>query len=465
MIKWFWVFMVFFCLSTVKECVSTANAQETVIRGNSENWEGKQIRLIAEKDPISKTFSYIDSDTIASDGSFKLTALTNRVSLYWLAVNRFKTPIWISPGAEYEISIIPKPENVLVKTWQNGNFEYGFLSLDSTDINYQIAEFDSKFYDFYLDNSRYIGTHTLKNKVVAFEKSLEIDPKSTAFIDVYKTYTLAEMKLSSGFKKSDIFESYLKDKPVLLQNVAYYHFFDLFYADYFQSFDSRFGGASMSNRMKMGMGVDSLFYIVGQDPFIDNATLRQYVILNSVSKTYTNRAYPLRSLIDIVTFISTNPESPEIADISNRLLNKIRKPLIGSEISALSELWKPDWDTKPDTLPTVVMISYEGSVASEKETLILKSLAEKYHKVVHFAEFRIGSTSSDDSDLWPVYYPNNSLAFLEEFKAYSFPHFIWVDGQDIIRESGIEKPSEGLESRLYRLQSIYDDRNRIKVGQ
>src|SRR5690554_3153286 len=152
MIKWFWAFMVFFCLSTVKECVSTANAQKTVIRGNSENWEGKQIRLIAEKDPISKTFSYIDSDTIASDGSFKLTALTNRVSLYWLAVNRFKTPIWISPGAEYEISIIPKPENVLVKTWQNGNFEYGFLSLDSTDINYQIAEFDSKFYDFYLDN-------------------------------------------------------------------------------------------------------------------------------------------------------------------------------------------------------------------------------------------------------------------------------------------------------------------------
>ena len=457
MFKWPCIFLAFLSFS--------ANAQKAQIRGNSENWAGKQIRLIAEKDPISKTYAYIDSDTIAEDGSFKLQVSADHISLYWLIVNRFKAPIWIAPGAEYEISIISKPENILVKTWQNGSFEYGFSSLDSTDINYQLAEFDSKFYEFYLDNSRYIGSHLLKSKVKEYEKSLDIDPSSTSYSDVYKAYTLAEMKLSSGFKKMEVFETYLKDKPILLKNVAYYHFFDLFYADYFQSFDSQFGGATMSNRMKMGMGVDSLFQILNKDPFLVNETLRQTVILNAVSNVHTNRAYPLKSLIDIVEFISSNPKSPEIAEIANRLLSTIKKPLIGTEISKLSDIWNPKWEIHTDSLPTVVMVSYEGSTASEKEVLILKSLAEKYHKVAHFAEFRIGSNSKGQSQPWPVYYPNNDLAFLEDFKVYSFPHFIWVDGNSIIRESGIEKPSDGLESRLFKLQSQYDDRNKIKVGQ
>lgn len=457
MIKWLYVFTVLFSFS--------ANAQIAEINGSSENWIGKQIRLIAEKDQISNTYAYIDSDTIASDGSFKLEVNTTEISLYWLAVNRFKAPIWISPGAKYEISIIPKPENILVKTWQNGSFDYAFSSLDSTDINYQLAEFDSKFYEFYLDNSQYIGSHILKSKVKEYEKSLSINPNSTSYADVYKTYTLAEMKLSSGFKKTELFETYLKDRPILMQNVAYYHFFDLFYADYFQSFDSRFGGATMSNRMKMGLGVDSLFMLVSQDPFIENEALRQVVILNSVSKVYTNRAYPSKTLIRIVEFISSNPKSPEIAEISNRLLVKMKKPLIGTEINTLSDSWNPDWEIHTDTLPTIVMVSYEESTSSEKEALILKSLAEKYQKVVRFAEFQIGSSSKTQSQPWPVYYPNNDLAFLEDFKVYSFPHFIWIDGNNTIRESGIEKPSDGLESRLFKLQSQFDERNKIKVGQ
>lgn len=465
MLKWLCVIIVFFSLSTDKDFVSTATAQEAEIRGNSENWAGKQIRLIAEKDPISNTYAYIDSDTIAEDGSFKLEVNADKTSLYWLAVNRFKAPIWISPGAEYGISIIPKPENILVNTWQNGSFEYGFSSLDSSDINYQLAEFDSNFYDFYLDNSRYIGSHALKNKVIEYEKSLNIDLNSTSYTDVYKAYTLGEMKLSSGIKKTEIFETYLKDKPVLLRNVAYYHFLNLFYADYFQSFDSQFGGATMSNRMKMGMGLDSLLHIVSQDPFLENEAMRQVVILKSVSEVYTNRAYPLKSLIDIVEFISGNPKSPEIAEISDRLLSKIKRPLIGTEINMLSNTWNPDWEIHADTLPTIVMVTYEGSTSSEKEALVLKSLAEKYHEVVHFAEFQIGSSSKAQLQPWPVYYPNNGLAFLEDFKVYSFPHFIWVDGNNTIRESGIEKPSDGLESRLFKLQSIYDDRNKIKVGQ
>ena len=448
--------MLFFCIS--------ANAQRAEIRGSSENWAGKQIRLIAEKDPISKTYAYIDSDTIASDGSFKLEVNLKETSLYWLIVNRFKAPIWIVPGAKYDISIIPKPENILVETWQNGSFEYGFSSIDSTDINYQLAEFDSKFYDFYLDNSRYLGSHALKNKVKEYEQTLDIDPNSTSFADVYKAYTLAEMKLSSGFSKAELFETYLKSKPFLLHNVSYYRFFDLFYAGYFQTFDSRFGGATMSNRMKLGMGVDSLFHAVTQDPFLENETMRQVVILKSVSEVYTNRAYPLKGLIEIVEFISANPKSLEIAEISNRLIAKIKKPLIGTEINTLSDIYNPAWEIQADSLPTIVMVSYEGSTSSQKEALILESLAEKYQKVAHFAEFRIESSSKTQSQPWPVYYPNNELAFLEDFKVYSFPHFIWVDGNNIIRESGIEKPSDGLESRLFRLQSQYDERNKIKVG-
>ncbi|NEN22414.1 hypothetical protein G3O08_02720 [Cryomorpha ignava] len=450
------ILFVLFCLS--------AKAQKAEISGIAKEWSGKEIRLLIENDPITKTFRQVDSDTIVSDGSFKLTVDTSETALYWLAVKRFKSPIWISPATVYPISIIPKPENILVDTWQNGSFEYAFLALDAVDVNKMLADFDTKYYDFYLDNSRFIGTSQLKRKVAAYAEEQKTD-SANAFIHTYQIYTFAEMKLSSGFKKSDLFEEYLNDKPIELQNIAWFDFFNLFYADYFQTYDLKFGGATIANRLKTGLPPDSLSILFKQDDFLQNDTIRQLVILKSISESYSNPAYPLDKLIAIVNLIGETPASTEVGAIANRLKAKMENTLIDSNLATISKNWKPGYIAEQDTLPTILMVTTEGSTASEKEALVLKSLFEKYEGIAHFAEVRISDGSKPATRPWKVYYPQNQMQFLDHFNIYGFPHFIWVDGNGTIRENGIEKPSEGLESRLFKVQTETDNRNRIKVGQ
>lgn len=455
--KWFGILILWVSLS--------ANAQTSKITGTSEVWKGKHIRLISQTDPITKINVYVDVDTIAPDGSFELTANTTETGLYYLAVNRFRAPIWLEPNTTYQITIIPDPENIPVETWKYGSFEYALSTQDSTDVNYEISKFNREFYNFYLNNAQYIGSHRIKNKVQSFEKSFAVKQNSNKFIDNFKKYSFAEMKLSSSYKKNELYEKYLKDQPILLNNSAYFKFFDLFYADYFQSFDSRFGGATLSNRMRMGIETDSLFALLKQDPFMENDSLAQIVTLNAIANVYTNKSYSKKSLIEMLDAIASRPLTTEAKEISERLKVKIVNPLMGSDISHYNNLFEEPWQTHQDTLPTVVMVTYEGSTNSEKEVLILKTLAGKYENVARFAEIKIGATSHKQNKDWPVYYPNNDYSFLEEFRIYTFPHVIWINGENKIVHNGIEKPSSGLESRLYKLQSIYDERNRIKVGQ
>lgn len=450
------IFLFLFCLS--------ANAQKAEILGSAKEWSGKEIRLLIENDPITNTFRQVDSDIIATDGSFKLTVDTNQTALYWLAVKRFKSPIWISPATVYPISIIPKPENILVDTWQNGSFEYAFLSLDSNDVNKLLADFDTKYYDFYLDNAQFIGTSQLKRKVTAYAEELKPD-SANPLINAYQQYTLAEMKLSSGFKKSDLFEEYLKDKPIKLHNISWFDFFNLFYTDYFQTYDLKFGGATIANRLKTGLQPDSLSILFKQDDFLQNDTIRQLVILKSISAVYSNSAYPLDKLKAIVNLVAESPATPAIGAIANRLNGKMNNTVIGSDLATISKSWKPEYISNQDTLPTILMVSIDGSTNSEKETLVLKSLYEKYQGIAHFVEVRISDGSKPVARPWTVYYPKDKMQFLDCFNIYGFPYFIWVDGDGIIREKEIEKPSDGLESRLFKIQTEKDNRNRIKVGQ
>lgn len=454
----------FFSLSTAMECVGTANAQEAEILGKADFWAGKNIYLTAEKDPISRSLFIVDMDTIAPDGTFKLVANTSKIQQYWIRVNRFKAPIWLEPGREYSISIIPVPENKLVDTWQNGGFEYAFLSLDSTDINQQLSDFDTQYYNFYLDNARFIGTSQLKSKVEAFLKQQKISD-TDSFITIYKEYTLAEMKLSSGFKRDDLYKTHLKNKPVHLENPAYYTFFDLFYSDTFQSYDLQFGGATIANRLKKGMAADSVNILLSQDYFLENDTIRQLVLLKSISEVYANSAYPIESLKKVVSLIVRNPASTQSGEIAKRLDQKLNHELVGNTFADYTATWRPAHVPYQDTLPTIYLISHDGSLESEKEAAILKSLQAKYSDFAHFAEIRIGNASQKPDRSWSVYYPGNKLEFLDQFEIYRFPHFIWVNGKGKILENGIEKPSEGLETRLYKIKSDYEEKNRIKVGQ
>lgn len=436
---------------------------QTVINGKATDWSGKTIRLSQAADPISGKVTELSSDIIASDGSFELKCEIKEISTLWISVKRYKAPIFISPGADYQIIIVPKPENKLVDTWLKGSFEYGFEHLDSTDVNAVLGDFDNAYYNFYLDNAQLINSPLIRKKIHLFETKYASE-SPVEFINIYRNSSIGEMKLSAGIAPKSIYETYFFNKPVHPENSAWYSLFDLFYADYFQNFDSRFGGATIPNRIKLGMTPDSLSRLVDIDPFMANDNLKQWVLLKSIDQVYENAAYPKKFLMSTLHLIRDHAKTSEISQVANRMIDKIRHSVIGSSLEAIAVNWTPEYKVPDDKLPELLMISSGESTESLKEKMLLKSLVDKYGSIFRVSEVEIDAPKTTKSSEWPVYTPKNDLTFLDEFQIYSIPYFIWIDPNGKIAEAGIEKPSEGLESRLYKIKSEVEKSRKIKVG-
>ncbi len=445
--------------------IALASFGQSVIRGTTTDWAGKTIRLSQVADPISGKEILLSSDEIAADGSFELKCNVKTISTLWISVKRYSAPIFIDPGANYEIVIVPKPENKLVDTWLKGSFEYGFQNLDSTDVNAVLGDFDNAYYNFYLDNAQLVNSPLIRKKIQAFANKQPTKTNSNEFINIYRRSTFGEMNLSAGIPPKSIYESYFLNKPVHMNNSAWYSLFNLFYADYFQNFDSRFGGTTILNRIKLGMTPDSLSRLVDIDPFMANDTLKQWVLLKSIDEVYENNAYPKPFLMNTLHLVLNDPETNEISEVAERMIEKIENQLFGKSISTLLSNCEPAYAPDQDTLPQLLMVSSDQSIESLKEKRLLEKLIEKYNSVFHAIEVEIDTPILREEKDWPIYKPENDFTFLEKFQIYSIPYFIWVDGDGNIAEVGIEKPSEGIESRLYKLKTEKENEQKIKVGQ
>lgn len=437
---------------------------QTTLDGSAKQWAGKTIRLIKMADPITEYAIELDSDTIAPDGSFTLKANVSKTQSVWMYVKRYRAPLFIEPDADYHIVVVAKPENILVDTWLKGSFAYGITKVDSTDVNTILGDFDRAYYNFYLDNARLLNSPVLKKKIPEFEEQHTLS-NTDSYIKTYRQGSIAEMKLSAGVSPRQLYTTYLFNKPVYPDNPGWYSYFDLFYADYFQNFDSRFGGALLSNRIRMGMQPDSLYRLLDIDPFLANDTLKQWVLMKSINQVYNSEIYPTPYLNRVLEIIQTKPATPRIAKVASRLKLKIKNRILGMPLDSVATYLQSDPTFSPKGKNTVLMVSTHENIESAKEKVIMRTLIEKYGEIFQFIEVQIDS-KMDETDLGnKVFKPKDDFAFLEKFEIYSMPYFIWFGTDGKIQSKGIEKPSEGLEERLYKLQYKKDQSRQIKVGQ
>lgn len=438
----------------------------TKFHGTATDWPNEVIRLIAWGDPISRSETIVALDTIAEDGAFSLSAPLSGPKRYFLGVRRFRAPVFAEPGQSYHIIIPPDPLHALMRSWQPGEFEYFFIDLPRKDLNAHISVFDSLYFDFYLGHMEQVGTSGIRPAVSSFEKNILAADEAGEFgdipmMDTYIAYSLAKMKLNAGFPKRDIFKEYLQHQPIKLDNPAWFEFFDLFYADFFESYELRFGGENLSNRLRKGLSPQALDSLMRNDDFLHGDSLRRLVMLKSALESFYSKNFPKAPLVDVTEFVYQTAEDPQTREIAKRILNRMNrgrpelKPMMGDV-----GLDSPVLDT---SRAVVVVISAPWSKSSQKETSTLHSLVERYGD--YFDVVEISIDGNNPSATWPIAVPKDTYAFLEKYRIYSIPTFYYRAPGENDELQAIQIPGEGLESLLYALQVKREQRSRIKVGQ
>ncbi len=442
----------------------SAIGQVTTIQFDAPAFADKEVRLTQTLDPISGRDTLLAAAIADTYGHVTLTARLDKIGSYDLGVNRFIAPIYLESGSAYQLILFPNRSNTLVNTWQKGSFEYGFSTLDSTDINAAILKFDAWYFAAqvaYAENRRL----SVLEKTCAESAERLLALHASDFYKTYASYGIAEMLLTAGGNKYALYEKYLHARNIELNNPAWFTFFDGFYANYFSTFDGKYGGAAIYNRLRKGEQPDNLDLLLATtDTTLAAAPLRYLVSLKSIAESYTDPRYPLEACVAWVKYLQATTTDRNIRTIAQRLLGEMTEKVEGKALIDLLPQWSGVNEAERAALPTLAIIHNATNADSQREISVLEDLSAKYGDFFQVVEFDLNSKGVGTKRSWERIELTNQAAIMDALHIYALPHFMWIDTDGIIRENGLAKPSEDLEQRLYKIQSHWKEADKIKVG-
>lgn len=443
-----------------------AYAQKSQITGVSNDWKGREVRVLADADPISGVYNELAQTTIDDAGKFSINVPVDEIRMVWLAVNRFKAPLYVKSGINYELQIGGTEENPYIDTWNKGELAYTFNYLADDDPNKAIMEFDNAYYQFFLDHSELIGKSTMKSKISEFEKEWSTRYAKQPYLNTYIKYSIAEMKLSAGFPKQELFETYLINVSGSEDNPGFRDFFNTFYADYLERYNSRVKGVDIKSTLNEKPDLDAFFTHIRKDPFANDAVIiSQMVVLKAITEVYGDPDYSKNALKQVLNRVSTMAKTNYLENIAENIRNKWQMKEGSITIKDIKAAYAPGLNFKPGTSNLLVITNTESN-ASKRELHLLTDLSAEYNSEFWVTECTVGNLEGDKKKAsWPKTTAEDAYGLLEALDVYSFPHFVWVDSRGNVTESGIEPPSQGLERRLHQLKVKSEVKSKIKVGQ
>ncbi|HKL02421.1 MAG TPA: hypothetical protein VJ911_02050 [Cryomorphaceae bacterium] len=447
--------------------IFTANcayAQKSQIIGFSEDWIGREVRILSNADPVSGTYDELLKTTIDQGGKFTAPIAVENTTLVWLMVNRFKAPVYIKPEESYELQIGGSEENPFIDTWNKGELVYTFSYLPEGDPNREIMAFDQAYYNLFLDNPELIGTSAMKAKVKAFETEWA-GKYSDKYLSHYIKYSIAKMKMSAGFPKQSIYETYLsRESEIETSNAGFRDFFNTFYTDYFDQYNVRFKDAEIHKFLGEKADIEGFFERIREDEFMTNLIIQQMVVLKSINEAYGDSRYSKKALMQVLKEIEKASKTEIVATIAQNIRTKWEKNEASFNMEYIKEKFASDLEYQPG-IENVFVITNAKSKASEKEFYLLADLSATYSEYFRVTECTVGKREKAERHRpWPVAEADDAYGLLETLDVYSFPHFLRVDKAGKIVENGMVKPSEGLEKSLYQMKVRSEAKDKIKVG-
>jgi len=442
----------------------SSQAQNALVQGSIPLLPGREVRLIAVMDPVSKTEEILDIDSVSTDGKFELrTPLENYKSLI-ISINRYKAPVYIGPGDTLILEFSSEQKYKLADSWLKGDIDYLFTKTDQNGVNIDISRFDGTYYFFFVQNAALIGTAKMKTKIKEFEANQVKQDSAHPFVRVYTKYSVAEMKLSNGFKRKAVYEEYLAEDSIFPSNPAWFSFFETFYSDYLNAFDNRHGGAALYNQLNSGISTDSLNTLLDQDKYVERPEIRQLVLLKSIAEVYNSKKYQKPPLREVLMSIVENPESAFIKTAAINLEEKWDDQDEKIDLEYIKNEYASKLEIYTDSLPTLLITSLSGGSQLLKEILVIEDLLARYPNIFRVVELHIGVNFSSRSRQWPMVMIDKNYAYLSDFQIFSIPHFMWFDGSNKLEFNPVTMPSEGLEELLYKLKAEQEQENKIKIG-
>ncbi len=460
------VFTFFLLAGTLNSQINTVT-----ISGSDPEYAHQKLEFFYYTERIYNSVEIVAKTKADDQGRFSVQFPLEKTQCIYCNTSLYRAFIFAEPGKSYNVKLPPSPSNpsenaknpffvpppwhMIPETEQN---------TEPMELNHTIRVFDEQFEPF-LDKQilRYYNPkhsrEMLDSFVLANKNIIELE--GNEYFEGYTLYKMAILRfLVNQFSHSDLYQVYLKNKPVQENNPSWWEFYKLYYDRYLSSLTKKDEFSEAYSLIGKG-SFYALNQLLKKDPALQDDRIREWVILKEIHNSYYENSLPLNTVNNLCDSLSAH---------SAYNLSKILAAHIKKDITSLLQGGPPPsafvFNAAGDSLDLSSLkgkYSYLGfcsinNMECLQEFEYLKYFFHKHSKYLNILVIlpeseknTIASFTEDNSIPWTFWYSMDNSSILKDYKVMAYPVFYLLDREGKLTMSPASMPSAGFEQHLFKI--------------
>ena len=452
-------------------CFYPAFTQNVEVSGTVLGRYNELVRIIVYADQ----FSHLDSTlaVITTDvwGNFNMSFDIDKVNFAYLALGLKRGEFYIEPDNTYHFIIH-------ADTVKGSVFDQLPLQFDvepkNKVLNGLINQFNYDYNTFIFKNQKQLlrsGSKRIINEFITeinSKFSNELNEKDYYFSD-YVRYSLASLEWISKIKTDSlILMEYFIGKEVLYNNIAYTDLFRDFFKDYFKTQDS-FTYDELLSSLNSGEWSNTDSLLTRDENLSKDDQVRELALMLLVSHYYHNNDVSKKSIIEILSSISSSGKFDKNRFIAKNFQQKLSKLQYGSKAPPLNlPDQNGDYININDLEGKFILLNFISSDCKpclfdfQKLQEIQSNLSDILEVVVIVSDGdmkRVVNYCSINNFDWRLLNIDDDIILLENYEIKTFPTYIILNPDASVAMAPAPLPGENLELYIKGFVNRYKNEN------
>jgi len=444
-------FLLVFVLFSVQGTVFAQTGKIVTIKGYAPSYVGQTVSFMEIEDYFSMNEATLATTTVKEDSTFSLSFYTQETQKIIVHANKNKSYLYIQPNAEYDLFI---PDKDKYEPYRPGGniVEVTFFNLDTTDINYEILQFQRWTDEFV---SSYYHLKNVKpvefaSKLDEFKSALEkkYNLSDTAkqehgsadnYFKVFVRYSIASLdniQFAAERNRYEKHDFYIKHSPVEYKNDAYMTYINAFYEKLIPRLSME-----TNNRVYLGLLKSSptlIMKALGSEYTLKNMRIREMIMVKALAEEFYSKDFPQTNILTVLDSVANHSLFDANAVIARNLINRLTQIVPGGKA--------PDFVLKNEDAAIKTLSSYSKKhlylhfydPESQKNNIELEPLKQMYETYKNDISF-VTIYPDDEYDTtvlnaylntipWEKCKTDRSNPIWKKYKIETFPSYVLIDG-------------------------------------
>jgi thiol-disulfide isomerase/thioredoxin len=420
-----------------------------------------------------------------------------------IRIGEVSADLWLK-GGSYTIDF-PAPDPKAPRS-MNGTTEVDpvFKNLDPLDINALIGDLNERLDAFLaedlatdqrggmqaVDVARATGSGVMPDSVKR-PGTLFITPEfSPARIDSFEQklrkfyaevkdpwfwqdleYGVAGLRFGPRVNDRDLFDRYLKGKPVLYDVPEYVRFVNSFFEEHLMRGPFRTDEAALTRAVNE-VRLDSLRSLFAKNDFLKDPRLCELVVMKEVYANHYSKLFDRVAMLKLLDTASSTSQFPEHKRIAENMHWDLVTMKTGGTLPSLVLRSPEGTPVRLDTLlhdATCIVVTASWCVYCEQELVALEALFKEYGAYLHVVGISLDRdmnalekyVQAHPQRNWPWLFGGDDPTIMDVLRLHSIPTFYLLN-DNVLAYSPAPPPTNGLPAILHRIRTEADERSKIK---